>query len=287
MAIDRLPHLDDDGLFLPEVGDWGETKYRLIANYSAMFATAMKAKWDARVYVDLFAGAGRARIKGTSLIIPTSATLALGVRHPFDKYVLCDNDPTALDALEKRARRDASERDIAFVLGDCNRNVDRIMREIPKPRSGFRVLSFCVVDPYKTGALKFETIRALSTLFVDFLVLIPSFMDAHRNLHNYLATRNRVIGDFLGNPEGRPSWDAVASEGPRKFGIFLVDQFGRSMRSLRYLYDGPGEEVPVRNTKKGVIYHLAFFSRSELGRKFWREARKSSVDQLGLPFGTA
>ena len=57
MALDRLPHLDDDGLALPTVGAWAETKYRLVANICEMFATSMKGKVS-RVYVDLFAAAG-------------------------------------------------------------------------------------------------------------------------------------------------------------------------------------------------------------------------------------
>ncbi len=41
--------------------------------------------------------------------------------------------------------------------------------------------------------------------------------------------------------------------------------------------------VHVRSIEKNLpLYHLAFFSRNELGRKFWKEARKYSDDQLDL-----
>jgi hypothetical protein len=97
--------LEDDGLLLPEVGEWSERKYRLIASYAAMFATAMRGKWKTRTYVDLFAGAGRAKIKGSQRIVATSATLALDVPHPFDGYVLCELDPRKAEALQRRVAR--------------------------------------------------------------------------------------------------------------------------------------------------------------------------------------
>lgn len=285
MALDRLPHLDDDGLPLPEVGEWAETKYRLIANYAEMFATAMKKKWF-RIFIDLFAGAGRARIGGTRIIVPTSAMLALGVRDPFDRYVFCDIDSERISALMERSRRDAPGRQVCYIPGDCNADVARIVAEISGPGSGRETLAFCVADPYGLATLRFSTIRGIASRRVDFLILIPSYMDAHRNLELYLPREKRTIDDFLGDSHWRERWEATRGGGPREFGAFVVDRFGRSMQALKYLYDGPGEEVPVRDSQNHLLYHLAFYSRSELGRKFWREARRYGMDQLNLPFTT-
>jgi hypothetical protein len=51
-----MESLQDDGLVTPIVGVWAEEKYRLVECYARIFATAMKRKWDMRVYVDLFSG---------------------------------------------------------------------------------------------------------------------------------------------------------------------------------------------------------------------------------------
>jgi three-Cys-motif partner protein len=277
MALERLPHLDDDGLVLPEFGAWAETKYRLIANYSQMFATSMKEKWDMRVYLDLFAAAGRARIKGGSEIIPTSATLALNVRDPFDRYVLCEIEPELLNALRERCRRDGPSLDVRYVPGDCNAQVQRILGEIPARNA----LCFCVADPRAISDLKFATIEALAGRFVDFLVLIPSYMDAHRNQDLYLAAENPIMQEYLGDPAWRDDWKRSSGAASREFGAFVVDRFGQAMKKLRYLYDGPDETVAIRDAGR-LLYHLCFFSRSPLGRKFWHEARKYSQDQLTL-----
>lgn len=127
--------------------------------------------------------------------------------------------------------------------------------------------------------LSFRTVERLSTILGDFLVLIPSYMDANRNERNYSAIGNRTVSDFLGNPEWRTAW----SESHGEFGNFVVDQFGQSMKRLGFIYEGPGEEVPVFLPGKNVkLYHLAFFSKDPLGMRFWRQARKNTDSQLNL-----
>lgn len=78
---------EDDGLTCPEVGAWAETKHRLLALYDGLFSTGMKNKWDQRVYIDLYAGAGYSRIRGTKTVIKGSPIIALTVPEPFDKYI--------------------------------------------------------------------------------------------------------------------------------------------------------------------------------------------------------
>ena len=282
MAFEALQTLDDDGLYLPVVGAWAEEKYRLIAGYAQMFSSAMRNKWDVRVYLDLFAAAGRARIKDTDRIVATSASLAVGVRDPFDAYVFCEIDQRCIEALKQRVRRDTPAIRATFIAGDCNTRTEEILRAIPSPSRGRSVLSFCVVDPCKMRDLQFSTIQALAERFVDFFVLIPSYMDAHRNLEPYNRPGNSVVADLLGNPHWRDRWSTRHTEaGPRDFGAFVVDNFGLARRNLGFQYGGPDDTVPVLD-KHLLLYHLAFFSRHERGRDFWRRAKRSGTGQLEL-----
>ena len=66
--MEQFDDFPDDGLTTPEIGIWGIEKYRLISCYAAMFSKTMANKWDCIVYLDLFAGAGRARIKENNKI---------------------------------------------------------------------------------------------------------------------------------------------------------------------------------------------------------------------------
>lgn len=94
--------VDDDGLLARDVGAWVEEKYRRVGMYCEIFSTGMKGKWDARVYIDLYAGAGRSKIRGTQRSLLGSPLMALSVPDRFDRYIFCESDPEALFALRSR-----------------------------------------------------------------------------------------------------------------------------------------------------------------------------------------
>lgn len=278
----KLRELTDDGLITPEIGAWGEDKYRLVSIYATMFATSMKGKWDRRVYIDLFAGAGRSRIEKTNRIIPASPMLALDIKDKFDTYIFCEEDPEKFSALQARISRDYPDVDSKLLHGDTNKLTSNILQEIPKHKAGFKVLCFCFADPYKLKHLSFDTIHALSSKFIDFLVLIPTHMDANRNVSRYINPTNNTVDNFLGTASWRDAWNKAKLQ-KESFGDFLANQFGEQMAAMDYLYSGLSDTKLVRSTDKNLpLYRLAFFSRHRLGQKFWRDAMKYSSDQLSL-----
>jgi Domain of unknown function (DUF4276) len=91
-----------DGLKTTPIGRWALDKYSLVSLYAELFSTGMKAKWPTRVYVDLCAGSGLSEIEGAASLYWGSPLLALGVPHPFDRYILCERDPLSQRALRVR-----------------------------------------------------------------------------------------------------------------------------------------------------------------------------------------
>ncbi len=117
---------------------------------------------------------------------------------------------------------------------------------------------------------------------MDFLILIPSFMDANRNVIQYAMETNISIEDFTGVTDWREHWEKDERKGI-KFGQFLPDLFGNKMRKLDYIYKGHESTIMIRSHDKNLpLYHLAFFSKHETGMRFWRQARKYSNDQIDL-----
>lgn len=277
MAIDP-----EDGLIVAEVKDWAEDKYLHVEHYARMFAKAMKGKWGLRVYLELFSGPGRASLEGTNRILDTAPLRALGLQTGFDLHVYGELDGERLQALEERCRRRRPEAQYAFVQGDVNDTWPELLGYVQKGARGGTYLTFCFVDPYACSDVAFETIRGLAELYVDFLVLIPSFMDANRNCERYLEPDNGILDRFLGDREWRDAWFERA-EPKERFGSFVADQFGQRMKRLGFLYDGSVDMKLIRSTDKNLpLYHLAFFSRKELGMNLWREAMKSSDLQRKL-----
>ena len=267
---------------LPEIGSWGEEKHRLVRNYSRIFATSMKAKWQCRVYIDLFAGAGRAKIKGSTKVVDGSPMIALGIETPFDRYIFCEENPTNIDALSKRVEEHYPGLDTHLIHGDANNSVDEILSLIPQHSPTFKVLGFCFVDPFKIDNLKFETLRRLSAKYMDFLVLIPTGMDARRNVSTYMKPENRKVDEFIGRSDWRQDWPQAEMTG-ENFGLFLLKQFCTSMAEIGYKYSTAEASVEIRSSEKNLpLYRLAFFSKHPLAHKFWTDVKKYSDPQLDL-----
>ncbi|HEY0510462.1 MAG TPA: three-Cys-motif partner protein TcmP [Thermoanaerobaculia bacterium] len=160
--MEHLPTLADDGLATPEVGSWAEDKYQLVRCYATIFANSMSTKWKSLVYVDLFAGAGRSRIRENNRIIPASPLVALDIAKPFSKYIFAELDNDKISALKQRVRKTHPDKDVVFVQGDCNERVEDIEVAIPRSSKDNGVLVFCFVDPYNLANLRFSTILSLA-----------------------------------------------------------------------------------------------------------------------------
>lgn len=272
--------VNDDGRYIPEVGSWGEEKYRLLWYYADLFATSMKTKWGQRVYIDLFAGSGFARLRGTMRVVLSSPLLALSVNDPFDCYIFCDSNPDCIKALSERVEARKSDASVKFVPGDANNSVDQILSAMPRYSQNHKVLAFCFVDPFHLSSLRFETIKALSTRFIDFLVHIPA-MDPLRNISRYTSAKNNIVDHFLGTDSWRTRWQD--QRGYIGFDLFIARMFDNQMKSLSYRFGGVEETVLIRSDEKNLpLYRLGFFSRHELGGKFWRQARIYSDPQFKL-----
>jgi three-Cys-motif partner protein len=283
-SIEPLKPLADDGLPTPQIGAWGEEKHRHVQLYASLFVKSMRTKWDELIYLDLFAGSGRSKIRGTGRIVSASPLLILGMSQAFDKYIFCEEDKDYAGALETRCRRDFFNRKVKIITGNANASVDNIVAEMPRFGKTHRVLGFCFLDPFQMQNLHFSTIERLSRRLMDFLVLIPSGMDANRNEQNYIQPRNKTVDNFVGNSDWRSRWGREKAAG-KSFENFVVEEFGRSMHRLDYMDPALKETLLIRSDEKNLpLYRLALYSKHKLGAKFWKETKKYSDPQTGFEF---
>lgn len=264
-----LPRRSPDGLVTPPIGAWAEEKYQLVLCYASIVAKSMAKKaWKGLVYVDLFAGAGRAQIRNTQQIIDASPLLVLGIPNGFTKYIFCELNAENADALRKRAAAIGGSKDVVVIEGNTNANVDTILSHIPEG-----TLTFCFVDPFAIGPLQFATIRRLANARrIDFLVLLATGMDVNRNESRYIREDDQTVSGALGHDDWRARWP----QSRIGFGDFVADEFGRSMAALGYHYNGLADTEEIDNGKNAPIYRLAFFSKHPLGDDFWKKCRRSA-----------
>lgn len=272
--------VEDDGLIIPEVGAWGEKKYKLVGGYCDIFTTGMRYKWDKLVYIDLFSGSGYAKIKDTNKIVKSSALISLSIPNKFDKYIFCEADAGKLGALKMRVEREFPDIDVEYVLGDSNENISKIISLVPRHSNTQGILRFCFVDPFSLN-LKFETIDKLSRVGkIDFLILLALLMDANRNFIYYVEENSKKIDDFIGDTNWRIPFKngEVRSE---DFIKFLSDKYDVNMKNLGYVEPVDKHRVKIDN-KNIPLYYLAFYSKNPRGNDFFKKVEKYQSIQQNL-----
>jgi len=278
----KTVEVQPDGLTYNDVGLWTEEKHRLVAYYAAQFSGAMKGKFEKRVYIELYAGAGYSRIRDTNRIIPGSPINALGLKDPFDKYIFCEADPEKRGALQTRVRHHAPNADVTFVPGDCDANVGEIAAAIPRHCKTNKVLSLCFVDPNDIG-IKFATLQTLAAKrMVDFVVLLALYMDALRAEQQYVKNPSK-INQLLGTATWQERWIDAKQRG-KSFPLFLADEFAASMKAMGYIPPSFYSMKKVFYYEKNYpLYAVGLFSRHQLAYKLWKDALRYTDDQLRIP----
>ena len=274
---DEAKVIRNDGLYTPEIKKHSLEKIRLHNRYANIFSTSMSRKWPQRAYVGLYSGAGHASVAGTGTVVETSALAVVTQAVPFTSYIFVDKNPACIDALKRRVARTRPSLKATFIEADVNSSVAAVRRALPPFSKGNGLLCFCFVDPFDIQ-LRFDTIRQLSDLRMDFLVLMMLGVDARRNFSAYLNDESSTrIGDFIDCPNWRDDFKA-----PRKPIHFLLRKFDEAMVRVGYL-SNIDQVHPVKVFGMGVLqYMLAFYSKSELAQRFWSDTRTSVSPQLGL-----
>lgn len=269
-----------DGLFTPTVREWSLEKYKLVGSYCDIFTNGMKYKWNQLVYVDLFAGAGYAKIKESNKTYLNSALLAMSIPTPFSKYILCEQDEERFDALSARVKRDFSHLNCELIKGDSNKNVESVIKALPPFGKGNTRLPFCFVDPYSLN-LNFATIKALGKTLMDFLILQALHMDANRNFDTYLNEENTKIAEYLGMHNWRELFEKDGVIYRKDFVKFLAEQYQEQMEKLGY--QKAKHMHQIRSNEKNLpLYYLSFYSKHPTGEKFFKEVQKRINSQLTM-----
>jgi three-Cys-motif partner protein len=267
----------EDGLFMNQqgVGSWSADKYALVRLYAHLFTSGMKGKWPNLVYVDMYSGAGQSRIDGSGDILLGSPLIALSIDIPFDRYIFCDMNSSALEALQARVSSRFPNANATYLLGDCNTMWPQVLSLIP---SG--ALCLCFVDPYDLG-IHFDTLQRLSAnRNIDFLCLLASRTDAGRNRANYIADDSDKVDLFLGSRDWRLEQNEPAVL-KQNFGDYLCSKFAARMETLGYL-PSPTHEMRTIKDSNRALYRLALFARHITAKNYWTQVLKYSIPQRSL-----
>jgi three-Cys-motif partner protein len=259
----------DDGLPVQCVGAWTADKHDILRRYIGATRSA-RAKYlppnrGGAAFIDLFAGPGRARVRGTQQVVDGSPLIALGhAESPFSRVILCDKDAENVDALRRRTAADTRGRAVVEA-GDANAVIDKLVTQVP-PYG----LNLALIDPFSLGALHFDTVAKLASFKrMDLIIFFPvweirRFSDVHRKRY----------GALLSQALGTDEWEQVLKRpggAPQLIPLFhrqLETRFGYTSKNTY--------SAPVRGTTGVALYHLVFASKHSRGDTIWESVTRRS-----------
>lgn len=260
-----------------EIGYWSEVKLDIVRKYATAYSKILNAHKNPafhHIYIEGFAGAGKHVSKSTGQFVPGSPLNALLVDPPFKDYYLVDIVETRVQALKEMA---GNRPDVHILAGDCN---EILLQDVfPNVRYERYERALCLLDPYGLH-LDWQVIEAAGqSRSIEVFLNFP------------VADMNRNV--FWGNPEavsasdvdrmsrywGDESWRQVAYKSvPGLFGDIeekagmdaIVNAFGQRLREkagFKYVPD----PIPMRNTRRAIVYYLYFASHNQVGAKIVRD----------------
>ncbi|HET9177541.1 MAG TPA: three-Cys-motif partner protein TcmP [Terriglobia bacterium] len=229
-----------DGLPVRSSGVWAEEKLYYLRRYMDIFSNGMKKKWgDKLYYVDLFAGPGRCRVRGSDKEFDGSPLIALN-DFDFANYYFFESEPACVGALDARAKTRAPNKldKWRIIPGDCNDKIE----EVKLPSEG---LGVAFIDPTGISQIPFETVRKLTVdRKIDLIINFPEGMGIRMNLHQYTDTEMNALTRFVGSerwktryPQSTTSFDQVCSE--------IAKEYLANLESLGYR-SLDSDWIPVR-----------------------------------------
>ena len=270
--------LDHDGLPSRCVGPWSEDKLFYLRRYCDIFANGMKNKWRKRVFVDLFSGPGRCRVRPQGDFTEGSPLIALG--QPFTNYFFVDLSAHCISALQRRTSEveRTTGKKLNILQDDANSCIDKLVEDIEG--LGPDTIGFAFVDP--TGIqLHFETLRKLArSPRIDLLVNFPLGMNIQRQIWHQLQKDPDLEGKF-DRYFGTNKWRDICSgdQGGTRFRRHsLLQLYEAQLKSLGYAYVGDVRSVKNRGVS---LYLLIFASKNPRGREFWENVTRKAPSGQG------
>lgn len=259
-----------DGLRARAGRIWTVEKLTYLDKYAHAFTTAMRRKWERLVYIDLLAGPGRDIDPKTNKEFDGSPLIALKVEPPFDHCFFGDKDQQNIDALKTRISGSDRSR-VTVKLGDCNVLVDEVVGQLTQ-----KTLAIAFVDP-EGFEVDFRTLRILAKRRIDVLYWFPSRIGISRNLRNFMAMKDSPMEPFWGSRDWRQlpvaKWAAGEIVSDEKIEKSLVAEFLKNVAKAGFDF---ADELapPFANSRNAQMYHLLFFSHSQLALKIWKGVKK-------------
>jgi len=258
---------------IDEVGVWTEIKLQIIREYAAAYAKILNNQPSLSFdYIDGFAGAGENKSKSTGEIIDGSPAIALQINPPFHHYHFIDLNGQCAARLRNIS---IGRENVSVYEGDCNSVL--LEKVFPQCRYEDYRRALCLLDPYELNP-RWEVIQKAGEMrsieiFLNFMI-----MDANRNVllknpDGASTTQKQRMNAFWGDD----SWREVGytkgflipdleKKAPNEKVVEAYRKRLIEKANFKYV----SAPLPMKTSRRAVIYYLLFASQNETGYKIAR-----------------
>jgi len=230
----------DDGFPIESDTPWTFQKNEIIHRFLQEFTSTMRRKYNYLVYLDLFAGSGLKNLGGYGYTYG-SPVIAMSGEYGFSKHILCESNSNLSDALRIRVNKYFRNKNTVIFKGNPNELIDKLAYYVPDSSQKYRVSTICLIDPFSMD-LDFETLRALSELGVNFLLVMALPWSGKDHFKEYMEVEREKLNSFLGMPWSQAQSDQNINSNEAFFRL-LVKSYHQNLKLLGY--DAEGSFYPI------------------------------------------
>ncbi len=264
-----------------KAGAWAAEKLDYLRRIIEVFETSMREKWQIRNYIDLLAGPGKNRIRGTNQVLLGSPLIALNVKYPFTNYYFIDSESNYTDALHERCKSFSEPNRIHIYTGDANLLVDQVVNDL-KPNESHS-LNLAFIDPEGFEISWNTVVRLAGIRRMDLVINYPQGGLNRLMAKDYLSISETPIDVFFGTTDWRKIYAKYKNQNKAGVHRELIDLYNSRLQELGYQEVKRGDETVgyeplIRNVQKNApLYRLVYASKNPLGQKFWQSVTKRNV----------
>jgi len=235
----KLP-ASDDGFPIERGTLWTFQKNKIIHHFLHDFTATMRRKFNYLVYLDLFAGSGIINL-GKKGFTHGAPVIALSEQNGFSKHIFCESNTNFADALRIRVNKYYRDKNSLIFNGNPNELIDKLVYYIPDSSEKYKVSTFCLIDPFSMD-LDFETVRMLSELGMNFLVVMALPWSDKNHYKIYLDEEREKLNSYLGMPWSLVENDQSIDDNEVFFRL-LIKNYHQNLKGLGY--EGEGSFYPI------------------------------------------
>jgi three-Cys-motif partner protein len=271
-----------------KIGYWSELKLEILGKYDAAYTKVFaspKYSYLYPIYIDAFAGAGKHISKTTNNIVRGSPQIALDTTPPFKEYFFIDTNGDKVNELQKIVSKYPQAK-THIIQNDCN---SALLKDIlPMFKNDRNKRGLCILDPYGLD-LKWEVIETAGKLRGVEIFLNFPVMDMRRNVLLY-DPNNADIKDIkrMDSFWGSHVWKDIAYTQTTDLFGEIVNQkqniktvtsaFREQLAKIANFTFVP-EPIPMRNSRRGLLYFIFFASNNKTGNKIVTDIFKKYRDR--------